>query len=53
MFGIHSACRYREREMLMPTDSIIVIVPAVAAFSIFAGALFWADLRTHAPKAQA
>jgi hypothetical protein len=33
----------------MPTE-IIVIVTIVAAFCVFAGALYWGDLQTREPR---
>jgi hypothetical protein len=31
----------------MPTDTIILLALVVAAFAVFASALFWADLQTR------
>jgi hypothetical protein len=36
-----------EREVLMPTESVIFLVLAVAAFSLFASVLWWADAQTR------
>jgi hypothetical protein len=42
-----SFCKIGTGEMLMPTDTVIVVTGVVAAFIVFAVALAWAASRTN------
>lgn len=33
----------------MPTESLLVVVAVIVAFSVFAAVLAWADFRTRKP----
>jgi hypothetical protein len=44
----HDVPRVKQGSYAMPIDVIVVLLMA-AAFGIFAGTLYWADLHTRAP----